>query len=209
MKKLVAVLPTVAIAVAIMAGTAQAEIEYQYSFGGNGDGAGKLGFPMGLGINNTTGHVYVAERDANRISEFTEAGQFVRAWGYDVVSSGIDNKPLANEVQQLTVPAQSGKFTLTYEGSETPYIPFNASAAEVETALNALPTISSGGGSVTVTGGPGSASAGTPYRVTFGGGPFAGQNVSSMSMRWSGSCRSKAPASDRPDSVMRSNLATS
>jgi hypothetical protein len=186
MKKLVAVLPSVVIAMAIMAGAAQAEVEYQYSFGGNGGGGGKLGYPMGLGINNTTGHVYVAERSANRISEFTEAGQFVRTWGYGVVSSGTDNKPNVDEVQQLTVPAQSGKFTLTYEGSETPYIPFDASTTEVETALNALPTISSGGGSVTVTGGPGSASAGTPYRVTFGGGPLAGQNVSSMSMRWSG-----------------------
>ena len=186
MKKLVAVLFVVASAAAIMAGAAQAEVEYQYSFGGSGGGAGKLGFPMGLAVNNDTGHVYVAERDAHRISEFTEAGAFVRTWGYGVVSSGGNDKPNANEVQQLTVPAGSGSFTLTYNGSETPYIPFNASTAEVQTALNALPTISSGGGSVTVSGGPGSLSASTPYRVTFGGGPLAGQNVNSMSMRWSG-----------------------
>jgi hypothetical protein len=185
MKKLVAVLSTAAAAMAIMAGVAQAEVEYQYSFGGNGGGAGKLGFPMGLGINSSTGHVYVADRSNNRISEFTEGGVFVRTWGYDVVSSGLNNKPNVDEVQLLTVPAQSGKFTLTYEGSETPYLPFNASTAEVEAALNALPAISSGGGSVTVSGGPGSASGSTPYRVTFGG-ALAGQNVSSMSLRWSG-----------------------
>jgi hypothetical protein len=186
MKKLVAVLSTAAAAVAITAGVAQAEVEYQYSFGGSGGGAGKLGYPMGLGINNATGHVYVADRSNNRISEFTEAGVFVRTWGYDVVSSGVNDKPSVNEVQQLTVPAGSGKFTLTYNGSETPYIPFNASTAEVQAAINALPTISSGGGSVTVTGGPGSLSASTPYRVTFDGGPLAGTNVSSMTMRWSG-----------------------
>jgi hypothetical protein len=187
MKKLVAAISTLALAAAGMsAATAQAEVQYQYSFGGNGGGAGQLGFPMGLGINNSSGHVYVGERNSARISEFTEGGQFVRAWGYNVIASGPHDKPNVNEVQQLTVPAQSGSFTLTYEEKETPNIPFNASPGEVEAALNALPTINAGGGSVTVTGGPGSASASTPYRVTFGGGPLAGQNVSSMSMRWSG-----------------------
>ena len=81
MKKVVAVLSVVASALAIMAGVAQAEVEYQYSFGGSGGGAGQLGFPMGLGINDSTGHVYVADRSNNRISEFTEAGAFVRTWG--------------------------------------------------------------------------------------------------------------------------------
>ncbi len=48
-------------------------------------------------------------------------------------------------------------------------LPYNASAAEVQSALNALPTIGGAGGSVTVTGGPGEETGSTPYTVHFGG----------------------------------------
>lgn len=50
----------------------------------------------------------------------------------------------------------------------------DASAAEIEAALNALPSIGGVGGSVTVTGGPGDESGSTPYTIHFGG-SLAGQ----------------------------------
>ncbi len=51
-------------------------------------------------------------------------------------------------------------------------LPHDASAKEVEDALNALPTIGGAGGSVTVSGGPGSESGSTPYTIAFDGGSF-------------------------------------
>lgn len=58
------------------------------------------------------------------------------------------------EVQNVTlVGAVSGTFTLTFDGQTTAPIPFDATAAQVQTALWALPNIGVGG--VTVTGAPG------------------------------------------------------
>jgi hypothetical protein len=91
----------------------------------------------------------------------------------------------ANEVQWVIVKATSGQFKLSFgEGgpgvSETGNISATASGAEVQTALNGLVNISSGGGSVTVeredlSGGPSRV-----YFVTFGGGPFANTDVVEM-----------------------------
>ena len=55
-----------------------------------------------------------------------------------------------------------------------------ASPAEVQAALNALPAIAAGGGSATVTGGPGDATGSSPYEIVFGGGPRAGTDVPAM-----------------------------
>jgi sugar lactone lactonase YvrE len=175
--RVAAILPILVFAMLIWAGTAQAEVKYEFSFGSKGSSGGELRNPNGLAVNNATGHVYVADRDNNRIDEFDEGGSFVQAWGYDVVSSGADDRPYATEVQKVVIPAGSGSFTLSYDGSATPQIPYNATAAEVQAALNALSTIASGGGSVSVTGGPGSPSGGTPYLVSFDGGPLAGTDV--------------------------------
>jgi hypothetical protein len=76
-----------------------------------------------------------------------------------------------NEVQQLTVDATGGTFTLSFPKTQgvcdgsgpTAPLPFNATAAEVQAALAALPECINES-NVTVTGGPGSAS---PYVVTF------------------------------------------
>ena len=64
-----------------------------------------------------------------------------------------------DEVQLLTVNATSGNFTLSFKGKSGGEIPFNASAAEVQSALAALETI--GAGNVLVNGGGGS------YEITF------------------------------------------
>lgn len=69
-----------------------------------------------------------------------------------------------NDVQTLTVTGSptGGTFTITFGGQTTSAIAYNATAATVQTALQALSTI--GSGNVTVTG-----SAGGPWTVTFGG----------------------------------------
>ncbi|HWP33869.1 MAG TPA: hypothetical protein VNL97_09005, partial [Solirubrobacterales bacterium] len=165
---------------------AQAEITFSGNFGSSGSTAGKLSNPAGLAVNNSNSNIYVADHDNNRVEQFTPAGVFVRAWGYDVVSSGAGNKANANEVQEVAIRATSGSFSLRFKGAETPQLPFSATAGEVQTALNALATINAGGGSVTVTGGPGDETATSPYVVTFSGGPLAGKDQEALEIEPSG-----------------------
>ena len=80
----------------------------------------------------------------------------------------------ANEVQVITLTnaPTGGTFTLTYSGQTTGTIAYNASAATVDAALEALSNI--GAGDVAVTG-----SAGGPWTVTFGT-ALASTNVAQM-----------------------------
>src|SRR6516165_7395188 len=71
-----------------------------------------------------------------------------------------------NEIERLTVNAGGGTFTISHGGEETGSIPFDASAGEVQTALQGLASI---GGNVIVIGGPGGVGGGTPYTVIFVG----------------------------------------
>jgi hypothetical protein len=70
-----------------------------------------------------------------------------------------------DEVQEVTVAAAEGTFTLAFRGDETAAIPFDAPAATVQADLEALPSV--GAGNVTVTGGPGDATGTKPYVLTF------------------------------------------
>jgi hypothetical protein len=67
------------------------------------------------------------------------------------------------EVQQVAVSGSSGTFTLSFNGQTTANLAFNATAVQVQSALNALATIGGVGGSVIVTAGVG------VYTITFGG----------------------------------------
>jgi len=88
-------------------------------------------------------------------------------------------------VQLIQTNATQGAFTLTYEDQTTGSLAWNATASQIQSALNALSTINAAGG-VTVTGG----GDGDPWTVTFntigeksaiasaavsGGTPFSGQ----------------------------------
>jgi hypothetical protein len=86
------------------------------------------------------------------------------------------NASAVNEVQTVTITGTptGGTFTLTFDGETTAAIAYNASAAAVLSALEALPSIQAG--DVTVGGGPGP---GTPYTVTFVGG-LAGRDIPQM-----------------------------
>jgi DNA-binding beta-propeller fold protein YncE len=52
-----------------------------------GGRAGQLGFPGGIAVDDT-GNVYVTDPANDRVSQFTNEGEFVRAFGYDVVPGG-------------------------------------------------------------------------------------------------------------------------
>lgn len=171
----------------LFAGAAQAEIVYQSSFGAPGTGPGQFLTPAGLAVNQANGDIYVVDRGRNRIQQFTSDGAFVRMWGVDVVKSGEDNQPVS-EVQEVAISADSGTFTLRFGtvANTTAPIAFNATAGEVQAALNALPSINAGGGSVTVTGGPGGATGGSPYQVSFDGGPLNDTDVAQLILDASG-----------------------
>ena len=57
--------------------------------GSDGAKAGQFNYPDGMAVSGS-GDVYVAESGNNRVSEFSPAGAFVRAFGKDVGGSGVD-----------------------------------------------------------------------------------------------------------------------
>jgi hypothetical protein len=138
-------------------------------------------------------NVIVSDLTNGRIQEFTSGGVFVRAFGWDVINrTKLSNDP-NNEVQQVKIPASSGTFTLKFGANTTAALPFNVPAsggvgptASVQNALNALTSVSTGGGSVTVTGGPGDATGSTPYVVTFSGGPRSDADVAQIEVNGRG-----------------------
>ena len=77
-------------------------------------------------------------------------------------------------VREIVVLATEGVFLLEVEPEQTAILPYNATAAEVQAALEAISTV--GPGNVTVTGGPGDETGSKPYRVTFTG-VLGGQQV--------------------------------
>lgn len=77
-----------------------------------------------------------------------------------------------NPSYSITVDATAGNWHPTVEGQATAPVAFNVSAANLRTALEALPNVNAG--DVTVTGGPGASGGGTPYVVTFVAGDYAG-----------------------------------
>jgi hypothetical protein len=88
-----------------------------------------------------------------------------------------------NEVETIRVNATGGTFTVTYGGETTAPINYNASAAEVQEALEALSILNPG--DIKVSGGPGGEGGGTPYTLTFGG-ALAEQGVTPVTTDRSG-----------------------
>lgn len=81
-----------------------------------------------------------------------------------------------SEVQTVTITGgpTGGTYTLTFSGQTTAAIPYNATATQVQTALEALSNVNPG--DVAVAGGP---HPGTPVVVTFGG-QYLGEDVAQM-----------------------------
>ena len=93
---LAAMLPVTAVA-------ATARPEALIQFPGDraaGSGAGRIGFLLGIAASPVTGDLYIVDQTNKRIDEFSAWGRFVRAFGWDVVQSGPDEKGTGLEVCQ-------------------------------------------------------------------------------------------------------------
>jgi hypothetical protein len=129
--------------------------------GSTGGTGGALGGPLGSAVNQTSGDVYVTEQSNLRVQQYDASGNFIRAFGQDVVTSGFPgNSAAASAVQTLTVTATEGKYKLKFGGKETSELPYNATAGEIKTALEGLASIGTGNVLVSGTG---------PYTITFAG----------------------------------------
>jgi hypothetical protein len=73
----------------------------------SGSEAGQCNAPRGLAVDRHSGHVFLGDSFNRRVAEFTAWGEFVRAWGWNVVASGPDDDTIApvNEFE-VCVPAQ-------------------------------------------------------------------------------------------------------
>jgi hypothetical protein len=128
------------------------------------------------GAPNSYGFPYNPGGDVARVLKVLSAADPRRFW--EVWSGGqqfewVSSTPPtavagagSSEVQTVTITGgpTGGSFTLTFDGATTAAIAFDATAATVDSALEALATV--GAGNVSVTGGPGP---GTPWTVTFTG----------------------------------------
>jgi hypothetical protein len=163
---------------------------FLYSFGSGDIGANS----NGVGVAKADGKAYVADRENGEIDVFDppiplpdaiteDAGPVgettallhgkVGAAGGSEASCEFQYIPnslyRAKEIQELTVSATGGTFTLSFEGQSTSNIAFNASAATVASKLNELSAIGGTQKFVTVSGGPGNSTGSAPYTITFGG----------------------------------------
>jgi hypothetical protein len=100
------------------------------------------------------GHVWVGDLD--RVEEFNAEGGYlgeVKIPGADQISAlavapagviyTLSNPRPLTDIQELIRPA-SASFTLSFGGDTTAALPFNASASEIQSALEALPSIGKG-----------------------------------------------------------------
>jgi hypothetical protein len=141
----------------------------ELTFGSPGTGPGQFSSAYGREIPqfarlplavDASGNVWVGDR--NRIEEFNEKGEYlnneVEVPDFGLVQGlAIDIDPSSPSVgdfyvsgnrpqpgQQAVQPPGSGSFTLSFEGQSTASLPFNATPAEVQAALEALSTIGAG-----------------------------------------------------------------
>ncbi len=94
-RRLALVAASVAVLALVLAPAASATL-YVGSFFGNptnaaGNTGGLFNNPRGVAVNNSTGHVYVADQSNQRIHQLDASGNFVRAWGRDVIITGRNN----------------------------------------------------------------------------------------------------------------------
>jgi DNA-binding beta-propeller fold protein YncE len=73
---------------------------------GGGNGAGRCMGPRGIAVDPSTGDAYVADLTHRRVQKFTAWGEFIRAWGWDVVASGPgDDTSVPEDGFEICVPA--------------------------------------------------------------------------------------------------------
>jgi hypothetical protein len=186
---------TAIFALSLLASSAQAApLGITGFFGNSGAAGGSLGgefgviplasgsapAPAGIAVNDTTGDIYVVDAGNNRLQRFDADGNFEWALGFDVIASGKAGNQPQSEVQEVRLRGAptGGTFVLSYTSptnttASTAPIPFNATAAQVQTALEGLAAIGTGNVAVSVApgGNPGGEAgvAGGPWRIEFTG----------------------------------------
>jgi hypothetical protein len=139
-------------------------VDYIGNDSGSGSKGGEFSTPRDVAVNSSgvgpanAGDIYVVDESSfnSRIQRFDEDGNFISAWGANVLATPTD------EVQKLTVSATAGTYKLSFDGATTADIAFDAGAGEVGSALFALPTAGPAGLSNFEVSGSG------PYTISFG-----------------------------------------
>lgn len=99
------------------------------------------------------------------LGKTTPANLTLKLFVNDKTPDDGDVAVAVKEVQTITVDASGGTYTITWNGQTTSAIAYNAAAATVQAALEALSNIAPG--DVVVTGGVGASGGGTPYTLTW------------------------------------------
>ncbi len=143
--------------------------------------------PGAVTVDQSSGNVYVADANNHRVTKFGPDGELRFLLGADVTFSGPGDTG-ADETQAVTVKATGGTFTLSLRRpvpldaiapkETTAAIPYDAPAATVQAALEALPGVEVG--ELSVSGGPGDATGSSPYEVHFTGGAYAHNFITQM-----------------------------
>ena len=105
-------------AAAIAPGAAAAEAPLLGNFCPTGSAGGECTIPRGIGVNASSGDLYLADQENKRIEQFTPWGEFVRAWGWDVVASGPgdDTTPPEDQFEVCEPPEDTCKGGLSGGG---------------------------------------------------------------------------------------------
>ena len=115
--------------------------------------------------NPATGKVFLADTINQRVNVYNLDGS-------------VYEDPSLNERDRLAVSTTAGTYTLNFNAQTSAPIPYDASAATVQSALEAFTGIDPG--DVSVSGGPGDLGATSPYEIAFGG-ALAGTDVPDIS----------------------------
>lgn len=137
-------------------------------------------FPEGAAVSAFLKSSCEVERRENRVPMVAPVDESVIANGAVSITAAAGTYVLfgnVDEYVELLVKAKKGKYKLAWEGQETAAIKFNATAAEVKTALVNLSNI--GTEDVVVTGGPGDEAGATPYFIKFRK-ALSGKNVGAI-----------------------------
>ena len=81
-KLFIFVILSLLLATMINVGVASAQT-FLFKFGSPGSGEGQYNVPLALSV-DSSGNIYVADRDNNRIQKFDKDGNFLRMWGFGV-----------------------------------------------------------------------------------------------------------------------------
>lgn len=99
-------------------------------FGRSGENAGEFAQPVGVGVDETSGEVYVVDRNNARVDKFASEGEFQLAWGADVAHGGETLEVCTTRCFAGETGAASGQFSFP-EGVAVNNDPFTSSFQDV------------------------------------------------------------------------------